>query len=145
MSYEWMRVLRNSWRWRWAISSSLAGHHPFLPSALTAAASPPPPLGRCDFGSVDNSYRCLETVVMGSQSTEVEWPANRVRDTFISYFEDKKHVNWKSSPVVPLNDPTLLFSNAGSIPTSISITHAHTHTTSVAFLLQFGVLYSALK
>ena len=50
---------------------------------------------------------------MGSQSTEVEWPANRVRDTFISYFEDKKHVNWKSSPVVPLNDPTLLFCNAG--------------------------------
>lgn len=128
MSYEWMRVLRNSWRWRWAISSSLAGHHPFLPSALTAAAaSPPPPLGRCGFGSVDNSYRCLETVVMGSQSTEVEWPANRVRDTFISYFEDKKHVNWKSSPVVPLNDPTLLFCNAGSIPLP-SLLHTPTPT-----------------
>ncbi|XP_057463277.1 LOW QUALITY PROTEIN: alanine--tRNA ligase-like [Actinidia eriantha] len=47
------------------------------------------------------------------QSAEVKWPANRVRDTFISYFEDKKHVHWKSSPVVPHNDPTLLFSNAG--------------------------------
>ena len=77
------------------------------------------------------------------QSAEVKWPANRVRDTFISYFEDKKHVHWKSSPVVPHNDPTLLFSNAGSIPTPISITP--THTTSVAFLLQFGILYSAIK
>ncbi|XP_030960148.1 alanine--tRNA ligase [Quercus lobata] len=42
-----------------------------------------------------------------------EWPANRVRDTFIKFFEEKKHTNWKSSPVVPHNDPTLLFANAG--------------------------------
>ncbi|WOG99299.1 hypothetical protein DCAR_0518647 [Daucus carota subsp. sativus] len=48
---------------------------------------------------------------MGSE--EIEWPANRVRDTFIKFFEDKQHVNWKSSPVVPHNDPTLLFANAG--------------------------------
>lgn len=46
-------------------------------------------------------------------SAGVEWPANRVRDTYISYFEGKQHVNWKSSPVVPHNDPTLLFANAG--------------------------------
>ncbi|GMY18046.1 alanine--tRNA ligase [Fagus crenata] len=43
----------------------------------------------------------------------VEWPANRVRETFINFFEEKKHVDWKSSPVVPVNDPTLLFANAG--------------------------------
>ena len=43
-----------------------------------------------------------------------EWPAAKVRDTFISFFEAKEHVNWVSSPVVPLNDPTLLFANAGS-------------------------------
>lgn len=46
-------------------------------------------------------------------SHEVEWPAKKVRDTFIKYFEGKNHVNWKSSPVVPHNDPTLLFANAG--------------------------------
>ncbi|KAL6513688.1 hypothetical protein OROHE_019548 [Orobanche hederae] len=51
---------------------------------------------------------------MGSlQVTEIEWPAMKVRDTFIKFFEDKAHVNWKSSPVVPHNDPTLLFANAG--------------------------------
>ncbi|XP_020214263.1 alanine--tRNA ligase [Cajanus cajan] len=49
----------------------------------------------------------------GAGSLDVEWPAKRVRDTFISFFEDKNHVNWKSSPVVPFNDPTLLFANAG--------------------------------
>ncbi|KAI5673761.1 hypothetical protein M9H77_14125 [Catharanthus roseus] len=50
--------------------------------------------------------------LMGSQ--ELEWPASRVRDTYISFFKDKKgHDHWKSSPVVPLNDPTLLFANAG--------------------------------
>ncbi|KAK3027950.1 hypothetical protein RJ639_039417 [Escallonia herrerae] len=51
---------------------------------------------------------------MGSQAAqEVEWPANKVRDTFIKFFEEKSHVHWKSSPVVPHNDPTLLFANAG--------------------------------
>ncbi|KAG4973671.1 hypothetical protein AAZX31_11G100400 [Glycine max] len=48
-----------------------------------------------------------------TETHDVEWPAKRVRDTFISFFQDKNHVNWKSSPVVPFNDPTLLFANAG--------------------------------
>ncbi|CAK9164301.1 unnamed protein product [Ilex paraguariensis] len=53
--------------------------------------------------------------VMGSQqqAKKLIWPANKVRDTFIKFFEDKGHVHWKSSPVVPVNDPTLLFANAG--------------------------------
>ncbi|XP_057774070.1 alanine--tRNA ligase-like [Salvia miltiorrhiza] len=50
---------------------------------------------------------------MGSQATEIEWPAKKVRETFFKFFEDKAHVNWISSPVVPHNDPTLLFANAG--------------------------------
>ncbi|CDP04914.1 unnamed protein product [Coffea canephora] len=43
----------------------------------------------------------------------MDWPASRVRETFVNFFEGKGHFNWKSSPVVPLNDPTLLFANAG--------------------------------
>ncbi|CAH9070866.1 unnamed protein product [Cuscuta epithymum] len=51
---------------------------------------------------------------MGSQQQqELEWPANKVRDTFIKFFESKNHTSVKSSPVVPHNDPTLLFANAG--------------------------------
>lgn len=49
-----------------------------------------------------------------SQAVGVEWPAKRVRDTFLNYFTEKEHKNHKSSPVVPHNDPTLLFANAGS-------------------------------
>ena len=42
------------------------------------------------------------------------WPANLMRETFINFFQEKKHVDWKSSPVVPVNDPTLLFANTGT-------------------------------
>ncbi|XP_022743094.1 alanine--tRNA ligase-like isoform X2 [Durio zibethinus] len=49
----------------------------------------------------------------GVDPPQMEWPANKVRDTFIKFFEAKNHVDWKSSPVVPHNDPTLLFANAG--------------------------------
>ncbi|EZG03721.1 alanyl-tRNA synthetase [Trichophyton rubrum CBS 735.88] len=43
----------------------------------------------------------------------VEWPALRVRDTFLDYFKKNGHTFVPSSSVVPLSDPTLLFANAG--------------------------------
>lgn len=49
-----------------------------------------------------------------SSTTPSTWEAQRVRDTFLNYFKDKKgHTFVRSSPVVPLSDPTLLFTNAG--------------------------------
>jgi alanyl-tRNA synthetase len=43
-----------------------------------------------------------------------EWPAPKIRSTFINFFTEKKgHTYWASSPVVPVNDPTLLFANSG--------------------------------
>ncbi|KAF5749898.1 alanine--tRNA ligase [Tripterygium wilfordii] len=53
------------------------------------------------------------TIAAVEMPDSAEWSANKVRDTFIKFFEDKEHVNWESSPVVPVNDPTLLFANAG--------------------------------
>ncbi|KAF2836360.1 hypothetical protein M501DRAFT_1019154 [Patellaria atrata CBS 101060] len=44
---------------------------------------------------------------------KVEWPAQRVRDTFLEYFKKNGHTFVPSSSVVPLSDPTLLFTNAG--------------------------------
>ena len=46
-------------------------------------------------------------------ATETEWTTDKVRSTFISYFQDKDHLNIPSSACAPLNDPTLLFTNAG--------------------------------
>ena len=45
--------------------------------------------------------------------TDVEWPLSRIRNAFIEYFVEREHTFWPSSPVVPFDDPTLLFINAG--------------------------------
>ena len=39
--------------------------------------------------------------------------ADEIRTAFLRYFEDRGHRVVKSSPLVPQNDPTLLFANAG--------------------------------
>jgi len=49
-----------------------------------------------------------------NKDTELEWPMTKVRSTFINFFVTKhSHTPWPSSPVVPHDDPTLLFCNAG--------------------------------
>ncbi|KAJ4526104.1 Alanine--tRNA ligase [Exophiala dermatitidis] len=48
-----------------------------------------------------------------TSGTAQEWTAPKVRETFLKYFEERGHTFVRSSPVVPLSDPTLLFTNAG--------------------------------
>lgn len=40
---------------------------------------------------------------------------NQIRDTFLSYFARNGHAVVESSPLVPRNDPTLLFTNSGMV------------------------------
>ncbi|KAG5439194.1 hypothetical protein PCANB_001493 [Pneumocystis canis] len=43
----------------------------------------------------------------------LKWPSYKVRETFISYFKDRNHTFVPSASVIPYNDSTLLFTNAG--------------------------------
>ena len=40
---------------------------------------------------------------------------NDIRSTFLSYFEKQGHSVVASSPLVPRNDPTLMFANSGMV------------------------------
>jgi len=39
-----------------------------------------------------------------------------IREAFLSFFEGKGHARVASGPIVPANDPTLMFTNAGMVP-----------------------------
>jgi alanyl-tRNA synthetase len=41
------------------------------------------------------------------------WSSSEIRETFLKYFADRQHTVVESSSLVPINDPTLLFANAG--------------------------------
>ena len=39
--------------------------------------------------------------------------ASEIRDSFLTFFREKSHQYVHSSSTIPLDDPTLLFANAG--------------------------------
>src|ERR1700735_4930420 len=49
-----------------------------------------------------------------------------IRSTFLNYFRDQKHAVVESSPLVPRNDPTLMFANSGMVQFKNVFTGAET-------------------
>ncbi|MBW2240466.1 MAG: alanine--tRNA ligase [Deltaproteobacteria bacterium] len=50
------------------------------------------------------------------------WAARDVRETFLSFFEERGHTRVASSALVPENDATLLFVNSGMVPFKRALT-----------------------
>ncbi|MGA7624667.1 MAG: alanine--tRNA ligase [Candidatus Acidiferrales bacterium] len=56
---------------------------------------------------------CSTEGILTTTTTGTEWTGDKVRSTFLKFFEERGHRVVRSSSLVPHNDPTLLFTNAG--------------------------------
>jgi|HubBroStandDraft_5_1064220.scaffolds.fasta_scaffold00369_4 alanyl-tRNA synthetase len=54
-----------------------------------------------------------EPIRQRASLTDKQWTGNEVRKTFLRFFAERGHRVVRSSSLVPTNDPTLLFTNAG--------------------------------
>mmetsp|Transcript_4068 Transcript_4068/g.4526 ORF Transcript_4068/g.4526 Transcript_4068/m.4526 type:complete len:1014 (+) Transcript_4068:89-3130(+) len=66
-----------------------------------------------DMPYLSSSSSSSSLSLSSSSKEQEEWTTDKVRSTFVEFFEDQEHTMQPSSACAPLNDPTLLFTNAG--------------------------------
>jgi hypothetical protein len=71
-------------------------------------------VGRAHFNALKRVGRSNSRLQV-RMSSSTQWSGANVRKAFIDFFKSKNHTMWPSSSVVPVNDPTLLFANAGRL------------------------------
>jgi len=102
-----------------ALSNSEFSHvfiSEFFPLSLTrrrTATESPIAVEPVRLQSGSRAVAAPETVCDNDPLTEVPLTGNEVRKTFLKFFEERGHRVVRSSSLVPTNDPTLLFTNAG--------------------------------
>lgn len=56
-----------------------------------------------------------DEAIVAPPAAPLKWTGHAIRQTFLDFYTKKKgHTFYPSCPVVPLDDPTLLFINAGT-------------------------------
>lgn len=71
-------------------------------------------MNRFNFSKILNrTFKLKMSTIANNTDLKAKWDAATVRNTFLNFFKERGHKFVKSSPVVPFDDPTLLFTNAG--------------------------------
>lgn len=86
-------------------------HPPVTRKTVTARTNRLPSLSPIRLQTPSRTMSATDPTLTSSQFGD--WPAIKVRQTFVDYFKERLHTFVPSSSTIPYDDPTLLFANAG--------------------------------